>query len=182
MSYLEKGLYDYIKKVLTDGVKILLSRKFIFFSLLFLTVSLGTSILSYLYYAGSTDIVITDDMLSLIFSVQIAVGLSFIIFGIFSKKIKKFSLRILSVLIIFGLTLLVFVVINTVAALQELEALLVQGLPIIFMLLWCIIIPIASFSFIKNMFYSKFTGTILFLGKPEEDRNSLFVGPVIICA
>ncbi|MHA1449421.1 MAG: hypothetical protein ACTSP4_08380, partial [Candidatus Hodarchaeales archaeon] len=37
-------------------------------------------------------------------------------------------------------------------------------------------------SFIKNMFYSKFTGTILFLGKPEEDRNSLFVGPVIICA
>jgi hypothetical protein len=121
------------------------------------------------------------DLLNWFFIAQIAVSLAFIIFGLFSKKIRSFISRILTVIILFVIFLLLLGIVKITPGLEDLKKMLVQGLPIVFMLIWCIIVPLATFSFIKNLFYSRFTGTILFLGKPDDDRNSLFAGPIVIC-
>ncbi|MFW9995135.1 MAG: hypothetical protein ACFFD4_24070 [Candidatus Odinarchaeota archaeon] len=178
MSYIEKATYDYIKKVLTDGIKILMSRKFVAFSALLLLVAVFNTVIS----LGKDTLAISDDQLIWFFIIQIAVSLSFVIFGIFGKKIRRWIFRIAWVFLLSIIFFALLAVINLSGTeLENVRNSLVQGLPIVFMALWCIIIPLSTFSFVKSMFYSKFTGTILFLGKPEEDNNSLFAGPVIIC-
>jgi len=179
LSYIEKATYDYIKKVLTNGIQVLVSRKFIFFSFLFITVAIGNTVLAFIYSSPTPAEIVT---LTWFFLAQIAASLSFVIFGIFGKHIRRWLFRVISVLSLFIIFFGLIGVIYITPSLESLFDLLFQGLPVLFMGLWCIIIPIASFSFVKNMFYSRFTGTILFLGKPDEDRASLFSGLVVICS
>ena len=76
MSYLEKAFWDYLKSTLFGGLRILLSRQFIFFSVILFFISIFTTGLVFMQEQASD--VITPDLIELVFSVQISLAIGFI--------------------------------------------------------------------------------------------------------
>ena len=169
MSYVEKAFWDYLKSTLFGGVRILLSRRLILFSLiLFLTSAVTTS--AFVFQSQASDI-ITNDMLNLLFSVQISIAIGFVISGLLSKK--------LNLLLRFFLLLLIAVIFTVIATISDLP---ITYFPVMALLIWAFLVPLASFSFAKGLFSNKITGSVLFLGKPTTDRKSIFSGVMTLIA
>jgi hypothetical protein len=169
MSYVEKAFWDYLKSTLFGGVRILLSRRLILFSLiLFLTSAVTTS--AFVLQSQASDI-ITNDVLNLLFSVQVSIAIGFIISGLLSKK--------LNLLLRFFLLLLIAVIFTVIA---NISALPITYFPVMALLIWAFLVPLASFSFAKGLFSNKITGSVLFLGKPTTDRKSIFSGVMTLVA
>ncbi|MFX1506159.1 MAG: hypothetical protein ACFFDC_08585 [Promethearchaeota archaeon] len=169
MSYVEKAFWDYLKSTLFGGVRILLSRRLILFSLiLFLTSVVTTS--AFVLQSQASDL-ITNDMLNLLFSVQISIAIGFIISGLLSKK--------LTLLLRFFLLLLIAVIFTVIATISDLP---ITYFPVMALLIWAFLVPLASFSFAKGLFSNKITGSVLFLGKPTTDRKSIFSGVMTLVA
>ncbi len=169
MSYLEKAFWDYLKSTLFGGLRILLSRQFIFFSVVLSLISISTTALVFMQQ-GATD-VITPDLIQLVFSIQISLAIGFIFSGLVSKKLSSLA----RFLIMVGVVVIVLII-NEIAALSLLSELFLQTIPLITFLCWTFLIPVASFSFAKGMFSNKVTGSIVFLGKPSTERKSVFSG------
>jgi hypothetical protein len=169
MSYVEKAFWDYLKSTLFGGVRILLSRRLILFSLiLFLTSAVTTS--AFVLQSQASDL-ITDDLLNLLFSVQISIAIGFIISGLLSKKLNIFSR--------FFLLLLIAAIFTVIATIFDIP---ITYFPVIALLLWAFLVPLATFSFSKGLFSNKITGSVLFLGKPTTDRKSIFSGVMTLVA
>jgi hypothetical protein len=169
MSYVEKAFWDYLKSTLFGGVRILLSRRLILFSLiLFLTSAVTTS--AFVLQSQASDL-ITTDMLNLLFSVQISIAIGFVISGLLSKK--------LNLLLRFFLLLLVAVIFTVIATISDLP---ITYFPVMALLIWAFLVPLASFSFAKGLFSNKITGSVLFLGKPTTDRKSIFSGVMTLAS
>ncbi len=163
MSYVEKAFWDYLKSTLFGGVRILLSRRLVLFSLiLFITSAVTTG--AFVLQSQASD-VITNDLLNLIFSLQISIAIGFIISGLLSKK--------LNLLFRFLLLLLVAAIFAVIASISDL---FITFFPLIALLIWAFLVPLATFSFSKGLFSNKITGSVLFLGKPTTDRKSIFSG------
>ena len=169
MSYVEKAFWDYLKTTLFGGVRILLSRRLVLFSLvLFLTSAITTG--AFVLQSQAADI-ITDDLLNLIFTLQLSIAIGFIVSGLLSKK--------LNLLVRF---LLIFLVAAVFAVIASVSDLLITYFPLIALLIWALLVPIATFSFSKGLFSNKITGSVLFLGKPSKDRKSIFSGVMTLIA
>ncbi|MFW9902830.1 MAG: hypothetical protein ACFFFH_00740 [Candidatus Thorarchaeota archaeon] len=169
MSYVEKAFWDYLKSTLFGGVRILLSRRLILFSLiLFLTSVVTTS--AFVLQSQASEL-ITNDMLNLLFSVQISIAIGFIISGLLSKK--------LNLLLRFFLLLLIAAIFTVIGTISDLP---ITYFPVMALLLWAFLVPLASFSFSKGLFFNKITGSVLFLGKPTTDRKSIFSGVMTLVA
>jgi len=174
MSYVEKAFWDYLKSTLFGGVRILLSRRLILFSLiLFITSVVTTS--AFVFQSQASDL-ITNDILNLLFSVQISIGIGFIISGLLSKKLN-ILLRFLLLIIIAA----IFTVITN-SDLPTISDLPITYFPVIALLIWAFLVPLATFSFSKGLFSNKITGSVLFLGKPTTDRKSIFSGVMTLLA
>ena len=89
MSYLEKAFWDYLKSTLFGGLRILLSRQFIFFSVILFFISIFTTGLVFMQEQASD--VITPDLIELVFSVQISLAIGFIFSGLVSKKLSSLT-------------------------------------------------------------------------------------------
>jgi len=174
LSYIERATYDYIIKILSEGTRVLFSRRFILFT--FLLISSGILSVFALNYSN-----INRNTAELVLIIQATISISFIIAGLFAKRllstIKRFFLLI-SMIIVIGL---IGVLSSTEYSSQygtevliPIRNLLLEYYPILSFLAWTIIMPIAAFAFARGMFYNKITGSILFLGKPEEDHNAVF--------
>ncbi len=175
MSYIEKAFWDYLKSTLFGGLRILLSRQFIFFSVVLFFISISTTGLVFMQEQASD--LITPDLLELVFGIQISLAIGFIFSGLVSKKLSSFS----RFLIMFA-AVVVVLVINQVSALSLLSELFLQTIPLITFFCWSFLIPVASFSFAKGMFSNKVTGSIVFLGKPRKERKSVFSGLLTLIA
>jgi hypothetical protein len=169
MSYVEKAFWDYLKSMMFGGVRILLSRRLILFSLiLFITSAVTTGVV---VLQNQASAIIKDALLNLVFSVQISIAIGFILSGLFSKKLNLFFR--------FLLLLLVTVV---VVAFTNFSDLPITYFPLVSLLLWAFLVPLATFSFSKGLFSNKITGSVLFLGKPTTDRKSIFSGLMTLIA
>ncbi|MFX0183883.1 MAG: hypothetical protein ACFE95_12435 [Candidatus Hodarchaeota archaeon] len=169
MSYVEKAFWDYLKSMMFGGVRILLSRRLILFSLiLFVTSAVTTGVVVLQNQASD---IITENLIDLVFSVQISIAIGFILSGLFSKKLNLF-LRFLLLLLV----TVVVVVFTTFSTLP------INYFPVFSLLLWAFLVPLATFSFSKGLFSSKITGSVLFLGKPTTDRKSIFSGLMTLIA
>ena len=169
MSYVEKAFWDYLKSTLFGGIRILISRRLILFSLiLFITSVITTG--AVVFRDQALDI-ITDELLILVFTIQLSIAIGFIFSGLFSKK--------LNLLFRFILLLVVFIIVFIVSSFNNL---LIDFFPLIALLTWAFLVPIATFSFSRGLFSNKITGSVLFLGKPKTDHNSIFSGLISLIA
>ena len=80
MSYLEKAFWDYLKSTLFGGLRILLSRQFIFFSVILSLISVSTTALVFMQQQATE--VITPELIELVFSIQISLAIGFIFSGL----------------------------------------------------------------------------------------------------
>lgn len=181
MSYIERASYDYLKSTIFSGLRILLSRRFIIFTILLVIMSFlstGTIILQ-----GQNSSLITDDFIDFVMLVQTSVAIGFILTGLLSKRLPIFFRLIImiSTFIIFQIFFLISQEPN-MNQLSTLRDLFVEILPILCFFSWCIMIPISTFAFSKGLFSNNITGTILFLGKQKTDHNAIFSGVMALIA
>ncbi len=167
MSYVERAVYDYIIKIITDGVKVLFSKRFIIFTILLL----ASAVVSIVVVNYQPDYK-TVEMILLLMA---AISISFIVAGLFARTLLSTMKRI----ILLAGVIVVIGIIGIGASSQYLNIpvivdILLQYYPILCLLLWTIFMPLAGFGFARGMFYNRVTGSLLFLGKPENDKRALF--------
>ena len=171
MSYVERALYDYVKKILTEGIEVLLSKRFIIFSIL-LVASGGLTIgLIVLQGQGAN---VDLNIIKLAFIIQISIALSFVIIGLVAKRLLSTFLRIITTIIIFVIIGGIGLVALSNSSLSGITDLYLEFIPLGCFLIWTLLMPIAGFGFARGLFYNKVIGSVLFLGKPKNDNNAIF--------
>ena len=167
MSYVERAVYDYIIKIITDGIKVLFSKRFIIFTILLL----ASAVVSVVVVNYQPDYKTVEIILLL----MAAISISFVVAGLFARTLLSTMKRI----ILLAGVILVIGIIGIGSSTQYLDIsvivnILLQYYPLICLLLWTIFMPLAGFGFARGMFYNRVTGSLLFLGKPENDKKALF--------
>ena len=74
MSYVEKAFWDYIKSTLFGGIRILLSKKLIVFSIILFTISATTTSIFLLY--NNADPLFNDDAIKFAIMAEIGIDIS----------------------------------------------------------------------------------------------------------
>lgn len=175
MSYLERGIYDYIFKILTDGVKVLFNKRFIIFTLLLLL----SGLISIFVLINKSNL--EQELIQNFLLLQSAIAISFIVAGLFAKRMLSTIRRFVLVIVI-----IILIIVLGLGSSQEslnipiINQILLEYFPVICLLLWTLFMPIAGFGFARGMFYNRITGSLLFLGKPEEDKKAIFYVFIII--
>ena len=98
MSYVEKAFWDYLKSTLFGGIRILLSRQFILFSVILFTISVATTGLVVMQEQASD--LITQDLINYAFSIEISLAIGFILSGLVAKRLNFVTRLILMFLIV----------------------------------------------------------------------------------
>jgi hypothetical protein len=176
MSYVEKAFWDYLKSTLFGGVRILLSRQFILFSVILFVISVSTTGLVVMQEQASE--LITSELIDLAFSLEISLAIGFILSGLVAKRLNFISRLIL----MFVIVVVVFILSILSTEIVLLNDLFIEVFPLLAFFCWSFLIPVASFAFAKGMFSNKVTGSILFLGKPKTERKSIFSGLLTLIA
>lgn len=177
MSYVERATYDFFKKAMTDGVKVLFSSKFVLFSILLTLTAFASASLSFAFGSGTEffGIVADESLIRLLIAIEISLSIVFIFIGIFNRLIKSKLLKSVIMLVLWitlsGIGLLEIESGNTGIITSSAEY-----ISIICLFIWVIFVPITSLWASFGLFYSKITGSILFLGKPEDNHNAIFSG------
>lgn len=176
VSYVEKAFYMYLRSTLTAGIKVLLSRRFIFFTMVILLTAVLSTAASWL--ATTEPVFIgfrSSDVLNIVYSAEIGIAISFIVLGLFAKRIRSNMIRIPTVL---GLSLIFVAFIIVTQQLPnippEANAVFVDIFPVLAFLAWCIMVPIAAYGFAKGLLANKVNGSLLFMGKPKDDPRAVF--------
>ncbi len=176
MSYVEKAFYLYLRSTLTAGIKVLLSKRFIFFTAVIVFTAVLSTLTSWLVTTSSISLGIAgDELLNIIFSIEIGVAISFIILGLLAKKIRTNFFRISTVILLALIFVAIIIVAQQVSSLpREINSLLVDIFPAIAFLAWCIMVPLAAYGFSKGLLANKVNGSFLFMGKPKDDPKAVF--------
>ncbi len=172
MSYVERAFYDYFINTMTAGVKTLFSRRFIFYTILLFIFIAGSTGAAILYERESG--IMDEELLLTIYAAEMSLALGLIFSGIIAKQIKFYIGKWLATLVFTGVIFVIFMFD------KELKKDLLEWTPLICLGIWAFVGVIASYVFSKNLFASKTTGSILFLGKPSGSRSAIFIGPIII--
>ena len=164
MSYVEKAFYQYIKTIFTSGLKVLFSKKYIFYTIAFILITI-TSTVFYLIEKQLENV--SGEVLTIIGDVLIAIELSvavtYVFFGIFfSKYPLKFWVGPAILTSVGGSVLIYFVKIISpyIAAIGY--------------LCWILVSVFITFSLSRNFWGSKVLGSIMFLGKQDGEGTILF--------
>jgi len=179
LSYVEKAFWDYLKSSIFAGIRILVSRRFILFSiLLFMTSILTTGVV---VLQGQDIPIISSLPVDVIFILQASIAIGFIISGFFSKKLNVFLRLMLLFATVFVAQILYYISSSNDTP-SIISDFLEQFFPLISFLTWTFLAPLASFAFAKGMLGNKITGTVLFLGKPQSEKKSIFSGLITLIA
>ncbi|MHA2364860.1 MAG: hypothetical protein ACXAC7_12970 [Candidatus Hodarchaeales archaeon] len=171
MSYIERATYDYIIKILSEGIRVLFSKRFILFTLLLII----SGLLSAFVTSPLTGIDFDKEAIEIVFLLQAATSISFIVAGIFAKRLlSTFKRFLLLIIVIITISLVGVLSSSSQMNIEPIRLFLLEYYPIFCLIAWTLFMPIAGFGFAKGMFYNKVTGSILFLGKPEDDHNAIF--------
>ena len=179
MSYVEKAFWDYLKSTLFGGVRILLSRQFILFSVILFVISVSTTGLVVMQDQASD--LITPELIETAFSIEISLAIGFILSGLIAKRLN-FILRLVLMFFIVLIVFLLSLLKEEIALLNDFNNIFIEVFPLLAFFCWSFLIPVASFSFAKGMLSNKVTGSILFLGKPKTERKSIFSGLLTLVA
>lgn len=183
MSYVERATYDFFKKAMTDGIKVLISSKFILFSILLTITAIASASLSFAYGSGTEIFGISADekLISLLIVIEISLSIVFMIVGLFSRIIKSKILKS-AIMLILWILLSLIGSIELDSTNTSFISFLVEYVALICLLIWVVFIPITSLWASFGLFYSKITGSLLFLGKAEENHNAIFSGIMALLA
>ncbi|MCG3227721.1 MAG: hypothetical protein H7645_12445, partial [Candidatus Heimdallarchaeota archaeon] len=87
MSYVEKAFYQYIKSIFTTGIKVLFSKKYIFYTIAFILISI-TSTVFYLIEKQLENV--SGEILGktgdILIAIELSVAVTYVFFGIFFAK------------------------------------------------------------------------------------------------
>ena len=166
MSYVEKAFYKYIKNIFTSGFKVLFSRRYIFYTLAFVLISL-TSTIFYLIRKsvevgppGSLK-VIAD----ILIAIELSVAITYVLFGLFFSKYQlKYWVPPAILSAVGGAVLIYFVPIIS------------PYIASICYFSWIIVSIFLTFSLSRNFWGNKVLGSIMFLGKPADEGTIIFSG------
>ncbi|MEA2069978.1 MAG: hypothetical protein U9O98_01660 [Asgard group archaeon] len=169
MSYVEKSTYRYLKNILTSGIKALFSKRFLIYTFFFLVVTITTTIAA-LLVIPTINLTIwgipPEIMIRYLFYGEIAFSITYVLVGLFFARTPM-------VLHISILIILASGIITGFYYLDDYRLVAILGVGLF--CVWMIITLLSSYSFSKNLFGSKVTGSILFMGK-KEGGIALFGG------
>ena len=180
MSYVERALYSYLYSTLSKGVRILLSRRFFLFSIIMVGIGLASSILALATLIPDLNFLIP--YVPIFLGIELGVAAGFIISGIIGLWVRPTVIRI----VIMALSIIPFPIIAWIAyppggtVNTLIGSFLLEILPLVAFVIWTIFIPIFTYTFLRGLFTHRIFGTLLFLGKPETDKKSVFSGPIVI--
>ncbi|NPD89483.1 MAG: hypothetical protein HGN29_12255 [Asgard group archaeon] len=164
MSYVEKAFYKYIKSIFTTGIKVLFSRKYIFYTVAFILITI-TSTVFYLIERQLQNV--SGEILGIVGDILVAIELSaavtYVFFGIcFARYPFKFWVGPAFLTTAGGAVLLYFVdVISPYIA-------------TIGYLSWILVSVFITFSLSRNFWGNKVLGSIMFLGKQDGEGTIIF--------
>ena len=164
MSYVEKAFYKYIKSIFTTGIKVLFSKKYIFYTIAFVLISI-TSTVFYLIEKQLENV--SGEILGktgdVLIAIELSVAVTYVFFGIcFARYPLKFWVGPAFLTSIGGAVLLYFVEIISpyIAAIGY--------------LCWILVSVFITFSLSRNFWGSKVLGSVMFLGKQDGEGTILF--------
>lgn len=175
MSYIERAVYDYVIKIITDGIKVLFSKRFLIFTILLLAAAVVS--------VGVVNSNAKPDLVKTFLLIMAAISISFIVAGLVARTLLSTMKRIILLIIVIAIIAIVGVGSSSqFANIPVIVNILLQYYPLLCLLLWTIFMPLAGFGFSRGMFYNRVTGSLLFLGKPENDKKALFYIPFALLA
>jgi hypothetical protein len=164
MSYVEKAFYKYLKNIFTTGIRVLFSKKYIFYTIAFIIITV-TSTVFYLIekqLENVSQVILTKTGDALI-ALELSVAVTYVLFGIcFARYPLKFWVGPAFLTSAGGAVLLYFVNIISpyIAAIGYLS--------------WILVSVFITFSISRNFWGSKVLGSIMFLGKQDGEGTILF--------
>ncbi len=175
MSYVEKAFYMYLRSTLTAGIKVLFSRRFIFFTMAIIITAAISTIASWMISSENSMIKLTLEQLDIIYSIEIGVAISFIILGLLAKRVRANLIRI-PLITVLSLIFVAMIVgtkqLNVLSS--KINSLLVDAFPLLAFFAWCIMVPLAAYGFSKGLLANKVNGSLLFMGKPKNEPRAVF--------
>ena len=171
MSYVEKAFYRYIKNIFTSGFKVLFSRRYIFYTIAFILISITTTVFFLIRYYSPTGSPEIQDLLKdighILVSAELSMAITYIIFGLFFSKYPwKFWVPPALVTAAGGSALIYFI--------PEISP-YIAGLCY---LCWIVVSIFLTFSLSRNFWGNKILGSIMFLGKNADEGTIIFSGIV----
>ncbi len=130
---------------------------------------------------GQNSTLITPELLSFIFVLQISVAIGLILSGLVSKRLNL-TLRFLLLILLVAVVQVFYTLSQQIETLKTISDFLLQFVPLMAFFSWAFLVPLASFAFSKGMFSNKITGSVLFLGKPRSDQKAIFSGLMALIA
>ncbi len=169
MSYVEKAFYQYIKTIFTSGLKVLFSKKYIFYTIAFILISVTSTV----FYLIEKELA-TIDVGYILIGVELAVAVTYIVFGIFfSRYPLKYWVGPAFVVAAGGSVLIYYLPIISNFDISP----YIAG---ICYLAWILVSVFLTFSLSRNFWGSKVLGSVMFLGKQADEGSILFSGVVFV--
>ncbi len=166
MTYIESALGDFIKTILTRGIRTLKSKEYAPYSIFLLVMVFASTITTFI--ARFTEIKVSDVFVDYLLYIELSVAFGFIIVGILLGRVRHiFQIGSIIAIAIIGTLLLQS---DNISNTTEISLYLVATLYII----WIAIATFSTFALFRDLFASDVFGTILFLGKPEDDGKVMF--------
>ncbi len=164
MSYVEKAFYQYVKNIFTSGFRILFSKKYFFYTLAFILISV-TSTVFYLIGANieSSSADTLKEIGSILIKVELSFAVTYVFFGLFFARFPvKYWIAPAFLAAAGGSALLYFLPIMSpfIAALGYLG--------------WILISIFLTFSLSRNFWGNRIFGSVMFLGKKDNEGSVLF--------
>ncbi|MHA2275843.1 MAG: hypothetical protein ACXAC2_08760, partial [Candidatus Kariarchaeaceae archaeon] len=165
-TYIESALGDFIKSILTKGIRTLKSPRFLPYSSFLLLIVGITTITAFVDQITRAEI--TTSFKDNLLFIELAASISFVLVGILLGR-ANITLQMSALLIsVVGFTLIFRsdIIDNPTSTTFDIAA--------VFYVLWIAIVAFSTFSVIRELFANDTFGTILFLGKPEDDGKVMF--------
>ncbi|OLS26218.1 MAG: hypothetical protein HeimC2_15880 [Candidatus Heimdallarchaeota archaeon LC_2] len=164
-TYIESALGDFIKSIMTRGIRTLKSPRFFPYSaFLFLIVGI-TTLTAFLDQI--TDEV-SDSLKDNLLFLELAAAISFVWIGIF---LGRANIKFQIIAILGSTTGLTFFLKSEIL---DDPTKVTFNVAAVFYILWIGIVAFSTFSVIRDLIANETFGTILFLGKPEDDGKVMF--------
>lgn len=171
MTYIERAFFDFTRSVIVSGAKTLVHPKYLPFTLSSLIIVFASTILSFFGNQIGLNLA-TPENLQLFLSLEISIGISFLLAGLLFSRLNYVS----QLLIIFLLTVSFFVLFaNDILPVDS-----IGYIAAVLFVLWIILGSLSQYSFFRDFFGHPIIGGILFLGKQRDDGKVIFRGFVAI--
>ncbi len=169
MSYVEKAVYRYVKHIFTSGLRVLFSKKYIFYTIAFILISVTSTV----FYLVERELA-TIDVGYILVGIELSVAVTYLVFGLFfSRYPLKFWAGPAFVVAAGGSALIYY--------LPKISSFDISPyIAGICYLVWIIVSVFLTFSLSRNFWGSKVLGSVMFLGKQADEGSILFGGIIFV--